>query len=163
MLFAHFASLHGDGLNPIANQKAGPLIEAHHRVLGIIRQSIKPEEFFHASQETTIQLPDAPGAFEMRLQFVFFRILRTEVCDRCSQYPSSTALSASSRKFHSAYPSGGSLQAKAVTLARWWPSISIGLPERGWSARTCNPLARYLFTQFDRLVWLTCSVLDTAV
>lgn len=37
----------------------------------------------------------------------FFRIVATSVCEKWSQYPSSTALSARSRKFHLGYHSGG--------------------------------------------------------
>jgi len=69
----------------------------------------------------------------VRLQFVFFRILRTLWYEMRSTYSNSTILSASKRNVHWLLPSGAWLQAKAVTLARVWALIPIGLPLRGFS------------------------------
>jgi len=81
----------------------------------------------------------------------------------CSQYPNSTALFASSRKFHCAYPSGGSLHANAVIFARWFPSISMGLPLRGRSCSTFSPFSVYRAAHLDNVGIATRTVRETSV
>ncbi len=118
VFFAHLPRLHDSRRNVITNQKARTFIKADQRVLWIVCQSVEIQKLLHACQKTAIQLAKTPGPFQVRFQFVFLRISFTSVCEMCSQYASSTALSAKSRKLQRAYPSGGSLQAKAVILAR---------------------------------------------
>jgi hypothetical protein len=85
MLFANLVALHGERLDFVANKKTRAFIKANDRVEWIIGLSIQPEEALHLGQELRVNLPDAPGLLEMRLQLVFFRILPTWVYEMRSQ------------------------------------------------------------------------------
>ncbi len=76
---------------------------------------------------------------------------------------SSTALSANKRKDHRSYPLGASLQARAVILARWRPSISVGRPGLGLSCKTSKPVSLYFFAQVDAVCLVTPTILATSV
>ena len=131
MFFAYLSRLQCQRLDFFADQKARTLIIANDGIQRIVGLGVEFQNLLHACQKATVQRSNTPGAFEVWLQFVFLSTCPTSVWEICSQYSSSTALSASSRKLHWAYPSGGVLQASAVILARCAPSISMGRPERG--------------------------------
>jgi hypothetical protein len=58
----------------------------------------------------------------MRLEFVSFSVVRTVSWDTASMWPSATMRSASTRKVQRARPSGGGLQARAISRASASPS-----------------------------------------
>jgi len=93
----------------------------------------------------------APMLLQVRLEFVFFRILFTVWCEMVSTNSSSTALSAMRRNVQRLRPSGGSEQAKAVILAFWRPLILCGAPDRGCSLIAAS---RPLWTYLER-TWRT--------
>ena len=69
-----------------------------------------------------------PGRYlQVRLKFVFLRIVEIVTCDIDSIYPSSTVLSARSRSVHLEYPSGGCPQASAMTCASTSPVTFAGI------------------------------------
>src|SRR5258705_12380049 len=125
MLTGSFACFHVQSFDHLRNQKAGAFVEADHRILRVKRLRIEIKNIFHARDKTGVHFSYTPGLLQMWLQFVFFRTCRTLVCDRFSQIPSSTALSASSRSVHLACPSGGVEHASAVIFARLLPSMLI--------------------------------------
>src|SRR5215210_2591426 len=97
MLFGWLSALQGDRVNHFADQKTRALIKTNYRIFRVERQSIKPKDLLHSCEELTCHLTDAPLLFQMRLEFVFFRMAATFVCETCSTILSSTALSANRR------------------------------------------------------------------
>src|SRR3954468_5028376 len=96
VLASRFTCFHRQAFNHIAYEKAGAFIEADYRVLWVNGLLVEVENILHARDESGVHLPHTPGLLQMRLQFVFLSICRALVCDRFSQIPSSTTLSASS-------------------------------------------------------------------
>ena len=69
-----------------------------------------------------------PGRYlQVRLKFVFLRIVEIVTCDIDSIYPSSTVLFASSRSVHLESPSGGCPHASAMTCASTSPVTFAGI------------------------------------
>ena len=83
---------------------AESVVLAEHVLKLVVRQRVEGENLFHTGDESRVQVSDAPGLFQVRLEVVFFRILLAWVCDNCSQWPSATARSASKRKVHRTCP-----------------------------------------------------------
>ncbi len=110
-----------------------------------------------------VYLANTPVSLQVRLKFVFFRMSLTWVWEMLAQYSSSTTFSASKRKFHCPYPSGGSLQASAVIFARCAPSNLIGRPLRGLSQRHSKPSTLYFVAQVDTVWWVVPTVSATDV
>src|SRR5207253_10657188 len=54
-----------------ADQETGALVEADHRIVRIKRQPVEIKNLLQASDQGGIQLRDAPGLFQVRLEFVF--------------------------------------------------------------------------------------------
>ena len=77
------------------------------------------QEGFHLPQEVRCQFTDTPLLFEVRFQSVFFKMTPTVSWEIVSTTPNSTNWSASNLRDQWLCPSGGVLQAKAVTCARW--------------------------------------------
>jgi hypothetical protein len=67
VFFAHLTGLHCQGFNLVTNQETGAFVKANHRMIWVIGQSVEAQNLLHMSQKATIHLPNAPGAFEMRL------------------------------------------------------------------------------------------------
>lgn len=61
MLLAHRARVHWDGRQRVADEETGPLIEADHRMGGIVGQRIQCQDLFHARQKEGIEGANAPG------------------------------------------------------------------------------------------------------
>jgi len=118
VLFSWLAWLHRCRNEGVADQKAGPFVIADYRIVRVIRQRIECQNALHLGQKGRSEGAKAPGLLYMWLQLVFFRIVPTIVCEIVSQKPASTTFSARRRKVQRSWPSGASLHANAVTLAR---------------------------------------------
>jgi hypothetical protein len=85
MLFPDPTALQGERIDLLADQKARAFIEADDRVERILRQGVEPQEALHPGHELGIDLAQTPGLVEVRLQFIFFKILPTWTCEIWSQ------------------------------------------------------------------------------
>jgi len=101
-----------------ADQKAGPFVIADYRIVRVIRPRIEGQNALHLGQQGRREGAKAPGLLDMGLQLVVWRIVPTIVGAIVSQQPASTTFSARRRKLQRSWPSGASLHANAVTLAR---------------------------------------------
>lgn len=101
------------------------LVQTDHRPLACVRTFIHVDDVFHASDKIGILLlRNAPIAFQVRAQCVFFNIRRT--ASSPAVRPSSTLVcSVRSLMVHLAYPSGGLPQAVAMILASMAPSSCV--------------------------------------
>lgn len=77
MLFGPLSWLGVQRRDDFSNEKAGPLIEAHHGLQRVRRQRVKMKQMFHTRDEARIQLAEAPGLFQVRLEVVFLSIFPT--------------------------------------------------------------------------------------
>src|SRR5205085_5081488 len=130
MLAGGLPGFHRKPGHRVADQETGALVKANQRIALVYLQAVEVENLLHAGDESRVHNANAPGLIQVRSEFVFFSIFLAAVCDKRWQWPSSTALSASRRSVQRARPAGGVEQARAVTLARCLPSISIGRRER---------------------------------
>jgi hypothetical protein len=79
VLFGNLAFAHRAWQQRIANQETRPLVETHHRIAGVIRLGVQPQNVLQLCQKRGINLREAPGLLQMRLEFVFLSTSRTKV------------------------------------------------------------------------------------
>ena len=102
-------------------------IHAYNGVIFVICPAVYLEHILHCGHKrSTVFRRNTPTLLQVRLKFVFLRMVETVTCDMESIYPSSTVLSASSRSVHFEYPSGGCPQASAMTCASTSPVTFAG-------------------------------------
>jgi len=98
-------------------------IHTYYRIIRVVRQVIKFENILHGHYECHIFLwTDFLLPASVRLKFIFFIILFSDMWNTDSVNFNSTALSAGSLTVHRRYPSGVSEQANAINLASKAPS-----------------------------------------
>jgi len=102
VLLSNLAFAHGAWQQGITNQETRSLIEADHWRARIVGLGIQPQDMFKLCQKRGINLAQAPGLFQIGLEFVFFKTSRTKVYETSSQMPLSTAFSASRRRLQRA-------------------------------------------------------------
>jgi len=85
MLFADLVAVHRQRGDCLADEKTWAFIKADDWVARVIGLRIQPQEALHLGDELRIDLPDTPSLLEMGLQFVFFRMLPTWVCEMLLQ------------------------------------------------------------------------------
>lgn len=98
MLFADLAGLPRYRGQRVTDQETGPLIKTDDRIAQGIGQGIERQNALQVCQKGGIQVPEAPGLGQMRLEGVFLSTLPTMVCQMVSQKPNSTAFSARRRR-----------------------------------------------------------------
>ena len=82
-------------------------IHANNWIVFVIWATVYLEHILHSGHESgTVFRRNTPALLQVRLKFVFLRMVETVTCDMESIYPSSTVLAASSRSVHFEYPSG---------------------------------------------------------
>src|SRR4051794_21316995 len=120
------ARLGRDRLDHLADELLARLVEADQRPLLVVGPVVDVEHILHVADELGVGLRrDAPLFLEVRLQLVFFRASRTVSSEIESTTSSSTSLSASNCMVHTARPSGGGEQARAMSRASARPSSLI--------------------------------------
>ena len=103
-------------------------IHANNGIVFVIWTTVYLKHILHRGNKSgTVFRRNAPAFLQVRLKFVFLRIVETVTCDMDSIYPSSTVLFASSRSVHFEYPSGGCPQASAMTCASTSPVTFAGI------------------------------------
>jgi hypothetical protein len=102
VLLGDLAFAHRAWQQRIANQETGSFIEAHQRIGRVVGLGIQPQNMFKLRQKGRINLAQAPGLLQVRLELVFLSTSRTKVYETSSQMPLSTALSARSHKLQRA-------------------------------------------------------------
>ena len=128
------ARLGPDSRPLIGHQLLGCLIEADHRMIGVVGLVVQVKHILHPGHELPAYLRDAPFLLLPRLEFVFFSVWRTVSREMLSANPIWTTLSASSCSVQCVCPSGASLQAMATRCAscipsslRLWPGLGRSL------------------------------------
>jgi hypothetical protein len=79
VLLRNLAFAHWSGQQGITNQETRSLIEAYNWIARIIGLGIQPQDVFKLCQKGRIDFANAPGLFQMRLEFVFLSTSRTKV------------------------------------------------------------------------------------
>ena len=99
-------------------QLAGLFIHTHQRNVWVIRQTIEFQNVLHTRHELRVLLGrDAPVRAEVRLQFVFFSVLRTVSYEILSTISRRTISWASRCSVQREWPSGASLHPMASRRA----------------------------------------------
>ena len=117
------ARLAGDRFSNFADQLFTGLVHAHHWISRIIWKMADLQYILHCRYECCVSFwRNFPVVTEVRLKFIFFKILCTVMCETEGARFSSTALSASNLTVHRPRPSGASEHTKAINLASKEPS-----------------------------------------
>src|SRR5262249_46340555 len=106
------------GLLDLGDQLLTGLVQAHLRVVRVIRQLVQVQHVLHLADELAAAIRrDAPASLLPGLQRVFLSTWRTCSWEIDSTRSSSTNLPASSRSVQRRRPAGGSEQASATRCA----------------------------------------------
>src|SRR5512135_1191119 len=117
------ARLGRDRLGHLADQLLARLVEADQGALLVVGPVVDFQHVLHRADELGVGLRrDAPLLPQPGLDLVFFRASRTVSSEIESTTSNSTSLSASNRMVHTARPSGGAEQARAINRASARPS-----------------------------------------
>src|SRR5262249_25986220 len=117
----------------LTEQLPAGFVEAHHRLLWIVRQQVGLEHILHPPDVLPVCLRrDAPGPDYPRIDGVFFRAWRTVSVLTGSVNPSATSSSANNGKVQWECPSGGSLQATRIKACSTSPLILTLSGRGGW-------------------------------
>src|SRR5262249_1890734 len=113
----------------LLHQLLARLVETHHGALGVVRPLIDLQHIFHRADKVSVLIRgNHPLLLQPGLQRVFFSVSRTVSVAIESTTSNSTSLSARSFKVQRARPSGGRLQAMAISRASFAPSSFGGRP-----------------------------------
>lgn len=85
MFAGDLTGFHLQPLNGIPKQKTRTFVKADLGILLIDGQGLQMKELFHARDKFRVHRPNAPRLLQVGLEFVFFRICLTAVCDTRSQ------------------------------------------------------------------------------
>src|SRR4029077_4703298 len=117
------SSFHRDWRARLGNELLRGLVQAHQRVIGIVRPSVDGQHIFHGGYEGAVGLRrDDPALPAMRLETVFLSVRPIVESLARSTMPSSPTLLSSRRNVQRARPFGGSEHARAISLASFSPS-----------------------------------------
>jgi len=112
-----------DGLPGFCHELFAGLIQAYLRASGIVGTCVDLQHILHGTDQLGVGLRgDHPLLLLPRFELVFLRVARTHSALRVSTMSSSTSLSAHHVRVHRTRPSGGALQATAISWASWTPS-----------------------------------------
>ena len=102
-------------------------IHTDNRMRFVIRTAIYLKHIFHCCHKGCVMFQRKHQHFFKFGLNSFLRTVDTVICDIESIYPNSTVLLASSRSVHFGYPSGDSLQARAMTYSSTSPVTFAGI------------------------------------
>src|SRR5947209_2166413 len=121
------SSFHRDWRARLGNELLRGLVQAHQRVIGIVRSRVDGQHIFHGGYEGAVSLRrDDPALPAMRLETVFLSVRPIVESLARSTMPSSTTLLSSRRNVQRARPFGGLEHARAISLASFSPSKIAG-------------------------------------
>ena len=112
------AGSYGNRLMNFPDQLHTRFIHAHNRKFHVIRTRINFQNIFHRRYKVGILVwRYLPVFAQVRLNFIFFKVLHTVIGETLGTIFNSTIFSANSRIVHRSRPSGASEQAMAKSLA----------------------------------------------
>jgi hypothetical protein len=123
----------GEGLPGGCHELLAGLIQADLRASGIVGTCVDLQHILHGPDTLGVGLRgDPPRLLVPRFEGVLLRVARTHSARMVSTLSRSTSVSANHVRVHRTRPSGGALQATAISWASWTPS----------SWRYCRPVGR---------------------
>ena len=123
IIFGHITRSWRQRHTSLLGQLFATFIKADKRSFWIVGTMIDRQRIFHGTDEVgTLRLWNTPLLFQPRLEFVFFKVVRTVSFDTVSTISNSMSLSASICIVHSSWPSGAWLHANWTSRASAAPS-----------------------------------------
>src|SRR4030066_945105 len=132
------------------------------RIIGL---GIDFKNIFHVAHKSCIGFRwYAVFFFQPRLKFVFLSVVRIVSCETLSTISTLTKRSCKSRRLQRSYPSGASLQAKAIKWASALPSSRCVYSRSGFLRLRAfsNPPSAYAFRTFVTVMEFTSKALQMA-